>query len=241
MYIGGDYSGMYIARSQYPVQQPLSTPLSTASTTTTTTTEAAPIVVEKFDQDVQTISSTTVRTQVPLQYRYGARRNPNVAVKNQQPTDEQFGSQNFVHPSTVINVPITRETEEERLAREEQERLIREEQAKSAHYTFDTKIDDKINDHTIQRQETRDGLALKGMYSYSDGFFKRTVHYEADENGYRVVREDVQPIGDGPQFDPNGTAEIQTNSHNNNLRYSITADDFVREKHNRSIATTESS
>lgn len=70
----------------------------------------------------------------------------------------------------------------------EEERLLREHQAKSAHYSFDTSIDDGINDHAISREEVRDGLALRGMYSYSDGFFRRTVHYEADENGYRVVK-----------------------------------------------------
>lgn len=53
-----------------------------------------------------------------------------------------------------------------------------------------------------------------------------------------IYREDVEPIGDGPQFDPNGRADIQTNSHNNELRYSITAEDFVREKHNGSISIT---
>lgn len=34
----------------------------------------------------------------------------------------------------------------------------------------------------------RDGLSLTGMYSYSDGFFRRTVHYAADEGGYRVTK-----------------------------------------------------
>lgn len=69
------------------------------------------------------------------------------------------------------------------------ERLLRErEQAQNAHYSFETMVNDSINDNAISRQETRNGLALKGMYSYSDGFFKRTIHYEADENGYRVVR-----------------------------------------------------
>lgn len=33
-----------------------------------------------------------------------------------------------------------------------------------------------------------DGLNLRGMYSYSDGFFRRTVHYAADEGGYRVTK-----------------------------------------------------
>lgn len=70
----------------------------------------------------------------------------------------------------------------------EEERLLREEQAKNAHYSFGTSIDDKINDHSIQRSETREGLALRGMYSYSDGYFKRTIHYQADENGYRVIK-----------------------------------------------------
>lgn len=190
-----------VSRSPLPGQQLIPTPRPIAlTTTTTTTTETAPIVVEEsvpeFDQNVQTfeqdfgapVSTTTVRAQAPPQYRYGVRRNPNVALRNQLPTNQQFGGHDIVQPSTVRNVPITRETEEEHLASEEQERLIREEQAKNAHYTFGTMIDDKINDHSIQRQETRDGLALKGMYSYSDGFFKRTVHYEADENGYRVVK-----------------------------------------------------
>lgn len=71
---------------------------------------------------------------------------------------------------------------------DEEERLLREQkEAQSAHYSFGSSIQDTINDHAIVRQETRDGVALKGMYSYSDGFYTRTVHYEADENGYRVV------------------------------------------------------
>lgn len=69
-----------------------------------------------------------------------------------------------------------------------EDQLRREEEAKNAHYSFSSSVQDSINDHAIVRSETRDGLALKGMYSYSDGFFKRTVHYEADENGYRVVK-----------------------------------------------------
>lgn len=118
----------------------------------------------------------------------------------------------------------------------DEERLLREEQAKNAHYTFGTSIDDKINDHSIHRQETRDGLALHGMYSYSDGFFRRTIHYQADENGYRVVKEEIEPIGDGPQFNPNGTADVSANLHNNHLSYSITADDFVREKNKKTVS-----
>lgn len=48
-------------------------------------------------------------------------------------------------------------------------------------------VEDHISDLTQSRQEQREGLAVKGMYSYSDGFVKRTVHYVADEKGYRVT------------------------------------------------------
>lgn len=85
---------------------------------------------------------------------------------------------------------VVRVSDDERFSNDDEtERLrIQQEQAMNAHYTFGSTIDDSINDHSIHRQETREGLALKGMYSYSDGFFKRTIHYEADQNGYRVVK-----------------------------------------------------
>lgn len=62
------------------------------------------------------------------------------------------------------------------------------ERSKNAHYSFDSSVQDTINGHSHTRQETRDGLSLRGSYSYSDGFFQRTVHYEADEGGYRVTK-----------------------------------------------------
>jgi hypothetical protein len=61
-------------------------------------------------------------------------------------------------------------------------------QAKNAKYSFDSEINDNIMDNTQIRQEKRDGLELSGLYSYSDGFYKRTVHYKADEHGYRVTK-----------------------------------------------------
>lgn len=54
-------------------------------------------------------------------------------------------------------------------------------------YQFSSNIEDHINDQTQQREESRDGSSVKGSYSYSDGYYKRTVHYIADENGYRVT------------------------------------------------------
>jgi hypothetical protein len=61
-------------------------------------------------------------------------------------------------------------------------------QARNAKYSFNSAINDNIMDNTQIRQENRNGLELSGFYSYSDGFYKRTVHYKADENGYRVTK-----------------------------------------------------
>lgn len=72
--------------------------------------------------------------------------------------------------------------QEEELEHEE------EEFARNAQYSFATAVDDGIQDQSQIRQETRDGTKVTGTYAYSDGYFKRTVNYEADENGYRVVR-----------------------------------------------------
>ncbi|XP_049538807.1 uncharacterized protein LOC125953353 [Anopheles darlingi] len=108
---------------------------------------------------------------------------------------------------------------------DESEETLEQIQAKSAQYAYDTSVNDTINDHSIQRKEERNGLSLKGYYSYSDGFFKRTVHYEADDKGYRVVKELSIPIGNGPQVDPNGKADVSSSLTGS---YSITADDIAK-------------
>lgn len=55
-----------------------------------------------------------------------------------------------------------------------------------------------------------------------------------------IFREEIEPIGDGPQYNPDGTADVTADLHNNHLSYSITADDFVREKEKRNkVATTD--
>lgn len=109
------------------------------------------------------------------------------------------------------------------------EEEIQNQENKNAHYSFASSVQDSINDHSITRQETRNGLALSGMYSYSDGFFKRTVHYEADEGGYRVVKEEIEPIGDGPRINPLGKADVSSSLAGS---YSITADDIAPVKPN---------
>ncbi|XP_055625209.1 uncharacterized protein LOC129767933 [Toxorhynchites rutilus septentrionalis] len=113
----------------------------------------------------------------------------------------------------------------ERSLGKQDDETLEEYQAKSAHYSYDSSINDSISDSTITRQETREGLALKGMYAYSDGFFKREVHYVADDKGYRVVKEISIPIGDGPQEDPNGKADVSSSLYGS---YSITADDIAK-------------
>lgn len=112
-----------------------------------------------------------------------------------------------------------------------------EEQAKSAYYNFDTSVHDTINDHMHVRSETREGLALKGMYSYGDGFFKRTVYYEADEGGYRVIKEEVEPIaGNGPQFNPKGQADVRSTLTGD---YVIGIEDFKLNKKQLEILENE--
>lgn len=61
-------------------------------------------------------------------------------------------------------------------------------QAESAKYEFSSNVDDQISGNQHNRQETRDGVNVKGSYSYSDGYFKHTVHYIADDKGYRIVK-----------------------------------------------------
>ncbi|XP_065363702.1 uncharacterized protein Cpr51A [Calliphora vicina] len=104
--------------------------------------------------------------------------------------------------AAAIALPIDQTDAEERA---ELERV----QNESAQYSFNSHVEDKINDNMIAREETRDGSKVSGMYSYSDGFVMRTVFYEADENGYRVVKEDTQEIGDGPQYNPEGQADVE--------------------------------
>ncbi|XP_043070930.1 cuticle protein 21 isoform X2 [Drosophila grimshawi] len=112
---------------------------------------------------------------------------------------------------------------------EERRKLeIEQEQNQNAQYSFSSKIDDKINDGQIQREETRDGTKVTGSYSYSDGFVFRTVYYEADENGYRVVKEEKQEIGNGPVFNDNGQADVEGSLIG---KYSIKLDKTDDEKH----------
>ncbi|KAH8394856.1 hypothetical protein KR222_008063 [Zaprionus bogoriensis] len=123
--------------------------------------------------------------------------------------------------SVALAAPLTREEQDEQL---ELERV----QNESAKYFFNSKVNDEINDSGIEREETRDGSKVTGFYAYNDGYIRRKVYYEADQNGYRVVKEDKQEIGDGPQFNPDGIANVNSSLGTN---YSIKLDKADDEKH----------
>lgn len=62
------------------------------------------------------------------------------------------------------------------------------EAAKRAKYYFSADVDDGISDLSQHRYEMRNGLDVKGYFSYSDGYQLRKVSYVADSDGYRIVR-----------------------------------------------------
>ena len=62
------------------------------------------------------------------------------------------------------------------------------EAAKRAKYYFSADVDDGISDLSQHRYEMRNGLDVKGYFSYSDGYQLRKVSYVADSDGYRIIR-----------------------------------------------------
>lgn len=149
------------------------------------------------------------------------------------PSSDESNSAENIPNETLRKNPKLITTQRPRVTTPELSSDEVEDQAKSAYYNFGTEVKDTINDHEHTRQETREGLKLTGMYSYSDGFFKRTVHYVADEGGYRVTKEEVTPItGTGPKFNPKGTADVKNTLSGD---YSITVNDFKLNKEQEKI------
>ncbi|XP_045465793.1 uncharacterized protein LOC123674767 isoform X1 [Harmonia axyridis] len=95
-------------------------------------------------------------------------------------------------------------------------------------YSFTSDIQDEINGNLHKRQESREGNKVSGSYTYEDGYFRRTVYYIADEKGYRVIREDVKEIGDGPLYNPEGSAKFHANIAGKKVDYQITTRDIMR-------------
>ncbi|XP_041450323.1 cuticle protein 21 [Drosophila obscura] len=126
--------------------------------------------------------------------------------------------------TVALSAPIDQD-EEDRLA-------LEREQNENAQYSFNSNIDDQINDNQNTRTEERDGSTVRGSYSYQDGFVKRTVHYIADQNGYRVLKDEMEDIGDGPRFNPDGQANVQGSLIG---QYSIKLDKSDADKHYKDI------
>jgi len=119
-----------------------------------------------------------------------------------------------------------KELEEEALQQAENEKIAQE-QSRNAKYSFAAAVDDGIMDHSHVREESREGNKVTGSYSYSDGYVKRTVKYVADENGYRVVSEESEDIGDGPNVDMKGKADVHSQYDGVETKYSMSADDMA--------------
>ncbi|KAK4010778.1 hypothetical protein OUZ56_019910 [Daphnia magna] len=92
---------------------------------------------------------------------------------------------------------------------------------RNASYHFRSDVRDGIKGGQLHREETRRGAQVNGSYSYSDGFVLRTVEYQADENGYRVIKETMRRIGNGPKENTAGVANVQTEAHGRKNRYTI--------------------
>lgn len=108
----------------------------------------------------------------------------------------------------------------------------RRQQAYEAKYDFGSKVDDQINDGQLEREEHRENGKTVGHYSYSDGFVRRTVHYEADENGYRVTQETQENIGEGPVTNDHGVADVESSLAGH---YQIKLDNTDEKKHYKDV------
>lgn len=120
------------------------------------------------------------------------------------------------------------ESEAERIEREEYEKY----QNENAQYSFNSSVDDKINDGQISRNEEREGGTVRGSYSYFDGFVKRRVEYIADKDGYRVLKDEIEDVGNGPSFNPDGIANVEGSMIG---KYSIKLDKADDDKHYKDI------
>ena len=128
--------------------------------------------------------STTVPHQQEVTSRLETASPPQAIPQASQPIPQMR-----VEPAHAVQPPLQKaEIHQDERVTESPEQLLFERQAKNAKYSFNSSIMDNIMDNTQTREEVRNGLLVTGVYSYSDGFFHRTVHYEADQNGYRVIK-----------------------------------------------------
>lgn len=45
-----------------------------------------------------------------------------------------------------------------------------------------------------------------------------------------IYSEQIEPIGEGPEYNPDGHADVSTNLHDSSVNYQITAKDYARSK-----------
>lgn len=116
-------------------------------------------------------------------------------LKRKQP-EEIIASTTTTEAATKLVPEFYTDLDEEvsespELSEKEAKKVLEDEfkkQAESAKYQFASNVDDEISGNQHHREETRDGVNVKGSYSYNDGFFRHTVHYIADDKGYRVIK-----------------------------------------------------
>ncbi|CAH1107824.1 unnamed protein product [Psylliodes chrysocephalus] len=100
----------------------------------------------------------------------------------------------IVHPTVIVHkVPTTSSSHSDDWSEVHPSNHVEnsaefQQQAKNANYQYASQVDDHINGNYQQKAEVRQGGVVYGKYSYDDGFFWRTVYYQADKNGYVVTR-----------------------------------------------------
>jgi hypothetical protein len=162
------------------VQQPTTSPHQQQLTKGTTVTQSS---------SLQTFPSQQFSTQteaLPQARNIGKTVSSHIQHSQQERVDKIKASQSQQQQRPQKQIMQNEQRVDEVTLSPEEE--LFQKQAKNAKYFFDSALNDNIMDNTQIRQEKRDGLELSGLYSYSDGFYKRTVHYEADEHGYRVTK-----------------------------------------------------
>ena len=137
----------------------------------------------------QTFNSQQFSTQTqPLTQQQSNRKATSFQMQNsQQETFHEIKSTQLQQQQRSQMKAVHNQQTEDVTTLSPEEELFQE-QDRNAKYSFDSTINDNIMDNNQVRQEKRNGLALTGFYSYTDGFYKRTVHYKADEHGYRVTK-----------------------------------------------------
>lgn len=94
-------------------------------------------------------------------------------------------------------------------------------QNEHATYKFATAVRDGISGQEQERQETRNGLHVTGFYKYSDEAFMHYVSYVADENGFRIVKNEHVPLVQAKENWLSDIATVDQEAFGKRTHYSI--------------------